>query len=351
MRARRSLTTTFGAVVVAGALAAPAAAVVAGANGRISFDRAVPGRGGPQGNIWAIGGDGTAPALLQGGPRTQSDASWSPDGRRLAFDVQTTARDDGPTEIAVMNADGTGTQQITRLRSSSIAPSWTPDGRILFVSEYESKRGYQGGPHAPPPPYWTYVINADGSGIQRLVRTRRGVGGGECIDPVIAPDGSRIALNCITFGKRAPGNSGIYLSGPGGGAITRLSPNGGAAEINPGWSPDSRQLAFETGYILNPRPGQRRSDIAIMNRDGSGVRTIASTPRFETNPVFSPDGTQLAFTSDRDTKPRTPRGRPPERLNPGFELYTVNVDGTDVTRLTTNNSPDIFPDWGVAPAP
>src|SRR3954452_15019236 len=163
----RVATTLVAVAAGCGALAAPAGATFGGADGRISFDRDAPP--GPQGNIWSIGGEGGETALLQGGPRTQSDASWSPDGRRLAFQLQTTARDEGPTEIAVMNADGSGTQHITRLRSSSIAPSWTPDGRILFVSDYESKRGYHGGPHTPPPPHWTYAVNANGLGIQRLV--------------------------------------------------------------------------------------------------------------------------------------------------------------------------------------
>src|SRR3954452_8885656 len=225
MRHRRALTVTLGVVALAGALAAPAGATFAGANGRISFDRAVPARGGLQGDLWSIGSDGSAAALLQGGPRTQSDATWSPDGRRLAFQMETTARRNGPTEIAVMNADGSGVVQVTRLSSDSIAASWTPDGRILFSSDYESKRGHKPHRNGPPPPLWVYVVNADGSGLQRVVRTRRGLRGrtrgvlraGECVAPVTAPDGSRIALNCVTFGARAPLNSGFYHTGPGGG--------------------------------------------------------------------------------------------------------------------------------------
>src|SRR6185503_635997 len=102
-------------------------------------------------------------------------------------------------------------------------------------SDYQSKRGLKQRRNGPPPPEWVYIMNADGTGITLLVRTRRGVGGGNCVDPVMAPDSSAIALNCITFGARAPVNNGIYLTGPAGGAIKRLSPNGGADEFNPGW--------------------------------------------------------------------------------------------------------------------
>jgi Tol biopolymer transport system component len=68
------------------------------------------------------------------------------------------------------------------------------------------------------------------------------------------------------------------------------------------------------------------------------VRVILSTKAWETNPVPSPDGTRIVFTSDRDR-----RGR--ERLNPGFELYTIAVDGSDIVRVTNNRQLDFFPDW------
>jgi Tol biopolymer transport system component len=75
-----------------------------------------------------------------------------------------------------------------------------------------------------------------------------------------------------------------------------------------------------------------------MSADGGPVRTILATRAWETNPVPSPDGTRIVFTSDRDR-----RGR--ERLGPGFEVYTMAVDGSDIVRLTNNRRPDIFPDW------
>jgi Tol biopolymer transport system component len=63
-----------------------------------------------------------------------------------------------------------------------------------------------------------------------------------------------------------------------------------------------------------------------------------STKAWETNPIPSPDGTRILFTSDRDR-------RGPDRLGPGFEVYTMAVDGTGIVRLTKNRAPDIFPDW------
>jgi Tol biopolymer transport system component len=62
--------------------------------------------------------------------------------------------------------------------------------------------------------------------------------------------------------------------------------------------------------------------------------------------VWSPDGTRIAFTSDKHQK----RGRR-ERLGPRFELYTMRPDGKQRKRLTRNRGAEIFPDWQALPRP
>jgi Tol biopolymer transport system component len=108
---------------------------------------------------------------------------------------------------------------------------------------------------------------------------------------------------------------------------------GGRDEINPKWMPDGRTIVFER---LQERG--TRSDIVAIGAGGGPQRTILATPAWETNPVPSPDGTRIVFTSDRDR-----RGR--ERLGSGFEVYTMALDGSSVARLTNNRRSDIFPDW------
>jgi len=74
----------------------------------------------------------------------------------------------------------------------------------------------------------------------------------------------------------------------------------------PVWSPDGSKIAFTTNRDGNP-------EIYVMNRDGSGVRRMTNSPQIDVSPTWSPTGAQLAWVSDRTGTPK---------------IYIMNVDGT-----------------------
>jgi TolB protein len=67
-----------------------------------------------------------------------------------------------------------------------------------------------------------------------------------------------------------------------------------------------------------------------MNADGSGVTRLTSDPHDDSGPTWSPDGSKIAFDSERNGK---------------SEIYVMNPDGTGVIRLTTNAAEDFSPAW------
>ena len=71
----------------------------------------------------------------------------------------------------------------------------------------------------------------------------------------------------------------------------------------------------------------RNREIYVMNADGSDETRLTNNGRL---PSWSPDGSQIAFSSDRDDN---------------FELYVMNADGTGQTRLTDNPAFDASPSW------
>ena len=80
----------------------------------------------------------------------------------------------------------------------------------------------------------------------------------------------------------------------------------------PVWSHDGSKIAFMSNRDGNP-------EIYVMNRDGSNVRRITNHPMADTTPTWSPSGNQIAFTSDRGGTP---------------QIYVVNLDGTGLVRIS-----------------
>ena len=75
----------------------------------------------------------------------------------------------------------------------------------------------------------------------------------------------------------------------------------------------------------------RTHEIYIMNADGSGLTRLTNYPGNDSSPAWSPDGSKLAFASERDGN---------------LEVYVMNADGSIPTRLTNNPGFDGEPDWG-----
>ncbi len=307
------------ALVVAVAL--PASATPPGQNGLLVWAGA--GEGMPQ--VWVANPDGSGQRrLFAKRGRGDVEGTFSPTDADLMFFTRFT---EAPLSDDIFRGNPT-TGEVARViggRSADLAPTVSPDGtKIAYFSIRRPKRLRE---DVPPPPERIKVANIDGSGGRFLTpRNRRS------LDPDWSPDGTRIVY-CEARIVEDEGIFRVMIMNADGSGRRALTSFGGVNEINPKWMPDGQSIVFEQMRDRSPR-----SDIASMKPDGSDVRVLLSTKAWETNPVPSPDGTRIVFTSDRDR-----RGR--ERLNPGFEIYTMAVDGSDIVRVTDNRRLDLFPDW------
>ena len=82
------------------------------------------------------------------------------------------------------------------------------------------------------------------------------------------------------------------------------------------WSPDGSRIAF-----ISERDGNL--EIYVVNADGSGLTNLTNNPATDFVPRWSPNGSRIAFVSHRDGN---------------SEIYVMNADGSGLTRLT--NSPE-----------
>jgi Tol biopolymer transport system component len=316
------------ALLALGATAAPAGATYPGTNGLIVYERA--SANGPPSDLHVVSPDGTGDRRVFATAGHESEGTFSPtNNAQTAFVRAPFRRGDftGPPQIYVGDLVTGLARRITHFDAEAIAPTFSPDGtRIVFFST-------KGSPQAKnaPPAFHIFTIKPDGTGLRRLTR-----GAIFSFDPDWSPDGTKIVFCEGKMVRKDVFQNRVAVMNADGTGRHALSSFGDPDEINPKWFPDGKGITYEKLIIKRGAPTD--SNIMFMNPDGTGVVALLATRAYETNPIPSPDGTKIAFTSDRDRLGR-------DRLGRGFELYTMNVDGTQVTRLTNNRSTDAFPDW------
>ena len=253
--------------------------------------------------IYSMNPDGSNQTRLTNNTAEDYAPAISSDGNRIAFG----SFRDGNYEIYIMNSDGTGQTRLTNHLRDDFQPSFSPDGsRIVYVSTRNGN-------------YEIYVMGADGTNQTRLTSHPA-----SDYDPIFSPDGSKIA-----FSSNRNGFGQVYLMNADGSNQIRLN-NVVADEYDPSFSPDGSRIAF-TSF----RNGAT-AEIYVMNSDGSNQTRLTDNAAGDISASFSPDGSQIAFVSNRD-------GR--------LEVYVMNADGSGQIRLTNNAAGNEYPSWGILPSP
>jgi Tol biopolymer transport system component/DNA-binding winged helix-turn-helix (wHTH) protein len=129
----------------------------------------------------------------------------------------------------------------------------------------------------------------------------------------------------LIFMSDRDGDPEIYSADADGNQPQRLTTHPGVDDY-PAWSPDGTHIAFASDR------GGDGLQIHIMRADGSGLRRVTALRDSCIEPRWSPDGRRLAF--QRNDAPEI-----------GQDIYTVAIDGTDLTRITNRRAPDVSPAW------
>ena len=214
--------------------------------------------------IYVMDADGANPRRLTNSRLVDWDPSWSPDGRHIVFTGNGRPGDwgarGGDLEIYMMDANGSNPRRLTNNLRQDTNPTWSPDGKRIAYTSTIDKRNQE-----------IYVMDADEGKPLRL--TNSGNVHIHNWKPSWSPDGKRIAFTSNRDGnleiyvmdtdggnQRRLTNSGeIHIHN------SKLS-----------WSPDGKRIVFTSNrdgnwkiYVMNTNGGQQRNRTKDMDGDES----------------------------------------------------------------------------------
>ena len=258
--------------------------------------------------------DGSNPSALTSDSLGNCNAVWSPNRRYIAFESYNSTN--GSTFIYRMDSDGTHRIAI----AVGTHPAWSPDGtHIVFIANGDIYGD------VPNSSYHLVIMNADGTGKTALRLTST-----NCYVPAWSPDGRQIAF----IGSAPLGLSLLKVNANGTG-LTRLFTD---ASLGSGlsWSPDGKTIAF--GAAIRPSANSYAPmGIYTITTGASKPIRLTSLNSYSINPVWSPDGTRIAYSSDN---------------HHDLDIYSMKIDGSDAKQLTSAATDEIATDWkGAAGTP
>ncbi len=267
--------------------------------------------------------------------------AWSPDGRQIAF-----LRASGPKsrELLLVSPLGGAERKLAELSQGVnpaqwwTAPAWTPDSKFLAVRDGSAivlisvESGERRKLTSPPENWngdWQAAFSPDGKTLA-FARIRNGPMQDVFVAPVSdAAKVRQLTHDSIGIGGLAWTNDGkeiVFASSRGGDqSLWRISVSGGAPELvtaagtsasHPAIARQGQRAAFVRSTI---RKSFWRLELGPDGVRGSPVKLVTSS-RNDSNPMVSPDGRQIAFTSNRS-------GRP--------ELWLCDSEGGNAVQLTS----------------
>jgi len=267
-------------------------------------------------------------------------------------------------EIYIMDWDGANLQKVTTHNSIALSPNWSPDGKKILYTAFVSKVLPKGKKGLRNPDLFMldlfkgqrwlisdrmglnsggafhpdgqsilmtmsekgnsdiYRVNLEGAIIKKLTN---GPSGALNVEPAVSPDGNKVAFSSDRLGKPM-----VWVMDIDGTNVAKRT-TAGVYNSSPSWSPDGKKLAF-AGL------DDRHYDIFIMDADGTKLERLTSKKKNDgsgkwssnEDPVFSPDGRFIMYSSDRDG------------VN---QVYIINVDGTNERRITFDRNNYYKPRW------
>jgi Tol biopolymer transport system component len=309
-------------------MAENAHATFPGQNGKIAF----VGNQSGSWQLYTMDPDGSHQTQVTNLPATTWELwlpAFSPDGRRILFTHDNplnpcppgTYDPVGCGDLYVVNVDGSGLNRLTT-DGFSWAGTWSPDGTQIVFDHISPLTNLD----------TVAIMKADGSGVEPALTDKLwGSGFARYI-----PNSQRL----VFFSQNGGFISSVWtmkIDGTSQRRVTEPALEGFANDV----SPNGHQF-----LLIDHQNTDLPTAIFVMNPDGDDVKQL-TFPRAGSNDglgAYSPDGKKIVFLSNR--------------LSPGsLDIFTMNIDGTDIQRIasgvTVGGCPDgncVNATWGAKPS-
>jgi hypothetical protein len=260
---------------------------------------------------------------------------------------------EGLPQIYLMNADGSGLEKLTAEPEGACQPEWAPDGmRLAYISPCAGPQDRYDGASL-------FVLNLE-TGRSDLIST---LATGD-YDPAWSPDGARLAFTSLQTGKPQ-----IFIYDFASGEAWNLM-NRSTVSHMPAWSPDGAQILF-----VSPSPVTNRPVLFTVDAGGQDEPRGVLGQNYQTalHPAWSPEGNLVLFDfgdegllggrlpgANQDVPVDTglvlaqnPAFSPDadwilcdgREAGAGLDIYIMMRSGARLTALTNDEADDYQPAW------
>jgi len=241
-----------------------------------------------------------------------SDPHLSPDGRLVAYVVTTVDQRQNRRHSSIWMAAADGSRppwQFTTSPQSSTSPRWSPDGQHLaFLS---SRPSAADGGTSDATKTQVYLLSMSGGEARRITDFKNGVSSFQW-----SPDGTRLAC------------------------LSRLGPSDSRPENKDNKDRSDVRHYKNSSYKFNDTGwfDDRRSHIWVVEaKTGATKQLTAGQDWNDTDPQWSPDGTKIAFVSDRT-------GQAYESSR-NTDVWVISAGGGPLTKISDHQESDHTPRW------
>jgi dipeptidyl aminopeptidase/acylaminoacyl peptidase len=259
--------------------------------------------------------------------RDVGDPRVSPEGTWVAYTVRSLdlEKDESDTDVYMAPWAGGDPVRLTASPKAETRPRWSPDGRYLaFLSARTGKKTQvwlldrRGGEAVKLTSYRADVSelawSPDSRRLALVVKdvdpedpdAEDEVTGAEKDDPAKPKTPKPIVVHRLQFKRDGEGYLGelrthVHAFDVASRTSVQVT-SGPYDDTEPVWSPDGRSIAFTSNRTPEPDANQDTDVFVVEAREGAAPRALTTSPGADSSPVFSPDGRAVAYLAGGDPK-------------------------------------------------